>query len=76
MGGMASRVCGARFVADTKREGEYVPDRGNPLAEPARIPADLIGTVLPHHDGARNKDGARNQEKKCLASRGDAKSKG
>ena len=73
---MALRVCGACFVAGERLKGEYVLDRGNSVAEPTRIPADWIDTVPLHHDEIRNKGGARNQEKKYLASRDSLKSKG
>ena len=74
--GMTLRVCGARFAAVKMPKEEYVLDRENPLAEPTGIPADWAGTVRLRHDEIRNRGYARNQEKKCLASRGDVKSKG
>ena len=73
---MALRVCGARFVADKRPKGEYVLGRGNLLAGLTRIPGSWINSVPLRHSESSNRGGARSQEKKCLASRGDVKSKG
>ena len=71
---MIPAVCGAHFTADERLKGEYVPDRGSPPVEPTRIPADFVDTVRLRHDEIRDKGGARNQEKRCLVSRGGARS--
>ena len=63
-------------MADTRLEGEYALDRGNPLAEPIRVLADWAGTVPVHHRELSSRGGVINREKKCLASRGGAISKG
>ena len=73
---MAPTVWGAGFAADERLKGENVLDRGNPPVELTRIPADWTDTVHLRHGEIRDRGGARNQEKKCLASRGGTRSGG
>ena len=69
-------ACRTRFVTDTRLEGEYALDRGNPQAEPTRIPGRWTNSVPTRDDELSNRVGAINQEKKCPTNRGDVKSKG
>ena len=63
-------------MIDEKRKGGCVLDRRNPPAEPTRISADWTDTFRLYRDEIRNEGGAKSQEKMCLASRGNVKSKG
>ena len=71
---MTPTICGARFTADERLKGGYVPDQGNPPVEPTPIPVDFVDTVRLCHGEIRDKGSARNQEKKRLVSRGGARS--
>ena len=73
---MTSTVYGARFATNERLKGEHVLDLGNPPIEPTRIPADWTDTARLRRGEIRDRGGVRNQEKKCLGSRGDARSGG
>ena len=76
VGGNDTESLQSPFGSRQKPKGDHVPHRGNLPVELTWVPADWTGTVPLRHGGLNNRCCARNQEKKCLASRGGVKSKG